>query len=252
MTTATIPNYWTYAENFVLQDRMFAPTDSWTLPAHLFLVSGVVGALLRPARPDVCVSHRPAHGDLDGLKWTSTPELYAWTDITWLLHEAGVSWGYYVGRGTCAGRRTRRAEGDTARPAGTEPAPGFTTSARTGQHDHILDARGLLADRPPTGRCRRSRGSCRATARASTRHGRAVAAGQAHVTKIVNSVMRGPTGTRSAIFLTWDDWGGFYDHVRAAARRRERVRAPGAGPPRQPLGDAPARSTTRRSRSTPT
>jgi phospholipase C len=35
-----IPNYWAYAENFVLQDRMFAHTDSWTLPAHLFLVSG--------------------------------------------------------------------------------------------------------------------------------------------------------------------------------------------------------------------
>ena len=34
-----IPNYWAYAERFVLQDHMFAPADSWTLPAHLFLVS---------------------------------------------------------------------------------------------------------------------------------------------------------------------------------------------------------------------
>ena len=35
-----IPNYWKYATRFVLQDRMFAPTDSWTQPSHLYLVSG--------------------------------------------------------------------------------------------------------------------------------------------------------------------------------------------------------------------
>ena len=37
--------------------------------------------------------------------------------------------------------------------------------------------------------------------------------GMSWVTKIVNSVMQGPAWDRSAIFLTWDDWGGFYDHV---------------------------------------
>src|SRR3972149_3625296 len=34
-----IPNYWEYADHFVLQDGMFASVDSWTLPAHLYLVS---------------------------------------------------------------------------------------------------------------------------------------------------------------------------------------------------------------------
>ncbi len=34
-----IPNYWSYAENFVLQDHMFEPDASWSLPAHLFMVS---------------------------------------------------------------------------------------------------------------------------------------------------------------------------------------------------------------------
>src|SRR5262245_17010966 len=37
-TRAELPNYWAYADRYVLQDRMFAPADSWTLPAHLFLV----------------------------------------------------------------------------------------------------------------------------------------------------------------------------------------------------------------------
>jgi phospholipase C len=35
-----IPNYWTYARDFVLQDHMFEPVDSWSLPSHLYLVSG--------------------------------------------------------------------------------------------------------------------------------------------------------------------------------------------------------------------
>jgi len=30
---------------------------------------------------------------------------------------------------------------------------------------------------------------------------------------LVNAVMRGPDWDTTAIFLTWDDWGGFYDHV---------------------------------------
>jgi phospholipase C len=34
-----IPNYWSYAQQFVLQDHMFEPNASWSLPAHLFLVS---------------------------------------------------------------------------------------------------------------------------------------------------------------------------------------------------------------------
>ena len=42
---------------------------------------------------------------------------------------------------------------------------------------------------------------------------RGVAAGMAHVTRLVNAVMRGPDWDSSAIFITWDDWGGFYDHV---------------------------------------
>ena len=37
--------------------------------------------------------------------------------------------------------------------------------------------------------------------------------GQAWVTKAVNAVMRSKAWDSTAIFLTWDDWGGFYDHV---------------------------------------
>jgi phospholipase C len=41
-----------------------------------------------------------------------------------------------------------------------------------------------------------------------------VSAGQTYVTRLVNAVMRSPDWDSTAIFLSWDDWGGFYDHVR--------------------------------------
>ena len=40
-----------------------------------------------------------------------------------------------------------------------------------------------------------------------------VSAGQAYVTGLINAIARGPDWDSTAIFLTWDDWGGFYDHV---------------------------------------
>jgi hypothetical protein len=40
-----------------------------------------------------------------------------------------------------------------------------------------------------------------------------VSAGQAYVTSVINAVMRSPDWSSTAIFLSWDDWGGFYDHV---------------------------------------
>ena len=33
------------------------------------------------------------------------------------------------------------------------------------------------------------------------------------MTNVINAVMRSPDWNSTAIFLTWDDWGGFYDHV---------------------------------------
>ena len=37
--------------------------------------------------------------------------------------------------------------------------------------------------------------------------------GQAWVTKIIDAIMKSPEWSSTAIFLSWDDWGGFYDHV---------------------------------------
>ena len=52
-----IPNYWAYARDFVLQDHMFEPNSSWSLPAHLFLVSEWSALCADPGVPASCSSN---------------------------------------------------------------------------------------------------------------------------------------------------------------------------------------------------
>src|SRR5262245_1432260 len=215
LTRQQIPNYWAYADDFVLQDGMFAPTDGWTLPAHLFLVSGWSADCEDVSDPMSCISNVDLKEDSQRWEYGEDP-VYAWTDITWLLDRQHVSWGYYVAPGTCSFPPCEG--GPEEGPAGTTPSsknplPGFTDLYETNQQDHILDytdferaaERGTLPSVswivPGNGVSEHPQSS------------RGVSAGMAHVTRMVNTVMRSDLWDSSAIFITWDDWGGFYDHV---------------------------------------
>ena len=103
---ADIPNYWAYAKNFVLQDHMFQSDASWSLPSHLYMVSEWSARCRTPGDAMSCVNNDQSPGDPPdfqqhnlGIADPRTPS-YAWTDLTYLLHKAGVSWGYYVFSGT--------------------------------------------------------------------------------------------------------------------------------------------------------
>ena len=98
-TRDEIPNYWAYADHFVLQDRMFAPADSWTLPAHLYLVSAWAASCTSPYDPMSCTSNLELRDQAKIQRGGQVP-MWAWTDITWLLDRADVSWAYYVGEDT--------------------------------------------------------------------------------------------------------------------------------------------------------
>jgi phospholipase C len=211
-----IPNYWRYAEEFVLQDRMFAPADSWTLPAHLFLVSAWSAICSDPTDPMSCVSNKDLKEGRGRWEYGEEP-VYAWTDITWLMDQHGVSWAYYVAPGTCAfvacDADERRIGPSGTTPSAKNPLPGFTTLYETQQqaniqtHDDFLRAvgAGVLPSVswivPGNGVSEHPQSS------------RGIAAGQAYVTRLINAVMQSELWETSAIFLTWDDWGGFYDHV---------------------------------------
>jgi phospholipase C len=217
-----IPNYWTYAEQYVLQDHMFEPNDSWSLPAHLYMVSEWSAFCTNPLDPSSC------RGDVQNPNPDSTlttlgssPNngqlLYAWTDITYLLHQQNVPWAYYVFQGSepdCendASMTCAPVQQGPQTPGIWNPLPSFTDVTQDGQLGNIqsltnfftaakkgtlpavswIDPNGTVSEHPPA----------------------LVSAGQTYVTGLVNAIMNSPDWDSTAIFLAWDDWGGFYDHV---------------------------------------
>jgi len=240
-TDSDIPNYWTYAKDFVLQDHMFEPNASWSLPAHLFLVSEWSAYCTQDDNPASCVNAlqtkpaerppsfpayyggtagpktgggNPKHGN----KRTKVGQpVYAWTDLTYLLHKSHVSWGYYVVSGTepdCENPAAEtcapvRQDGNT--PGIWNPLPWFDTVQADHQLGDIQDVdrfyaaakagtlpavswvvpSGEVSEHPPA----------------------PVSFGQSYVTSLVNAVMKSREWDSTAIFLAWDDWGGFYDQM---------------------------------------
>src|SRR5947209_5938904 len=88
-----IPNYWTYAKDFVLQDHMFEPNASWSLPAHLFLVSEWSAFCTAAANPFSCINNDEVPNLPTDFGGPHEPPDYAWTDLTYPLHRHHVSWG---------------------------------------------------------------------------------------------------------------------------------------------------------------
>jgi phospholipase C len=235
-TGADIPNYWTYAKDFVLQDHVFEPNASWSLPAHLFMVSEWAAYCTQQDNPSSCVNgnknNPPAkplvapaiYGGQVGPKKLKQQKknpgnqpIYAWTDLTYLLHKNNVSWGYYLVSGTEPDCENDAAE--TCAPVGQNantpgiwnPLPWFDTVKTDHQLDHIQDVTNFYTHAkdgtlPSV--------SWVVPSNAVSEHPpNAVSFGQSYVTSLINAVMHGPDWNSTAIFLAWDDWGGFYDHV---------------------------------------
>ena len=293
-TAAEIPNYWSYAQDFVLNDHMFEPVATWSLPAHLYMVSEWSARCSKAGQPQSCVNSLDASTPPDfgaahdvertiitacsagnrtkactaalakagidasiaaqldevitrackdpgesyascaaavdksdippALKQklvdaaeTFAPPEYAWTDLTYLLYKASVSWKYYVFNGiepdceddssvTCAPIKQ-----DATTPGIWNPLPYFDTVKQDGQLGNIQSLTSFYRDAKA--------GTLPAVSwvtpnGAVSEHPPAlVSTGQAYVTGLINSIMQGPDWDSTAIFLSWDDWGGFYDHV---------------------------------------
>jgi phospholipase C len=209
-----IPNYWAYAQNFVLQDHMFEPNASWSLPAHLFMVSEWSARCSQVDDPMSCIN---ALDDPPGLGGSGAPlPSYAWTDLTYLLHKNKVSWKYYVAEGT-----EPDCDDDdmtcppTPQTVGTpqiwNPLPFFTTVRQDGELGNVQTVDHFFADVQA--------GTLPAVSwivpngTVSEHPPALVSDGQAYVTGLINTIMQSPLWSSTAIFLAWDDWGGFYDHV---------------------------------------
>jgi len=217
-----IPNYWAYASNFVLQDHMFQPNASWSFPQHLYLVSEWSARCSRTGDPMSCRTNIDAPGDPIGAALgkvngdNQATRNFAWTSLTYLLHKYHVTWKYYVAEGatpdceddaaTCAPKQQR-----VGTPDIWNPLPGFTDVRQDGQVSNVQTIDRFYAD---------AKAGNLAAVSWVTPNGAVsehppglVSAGQAYVTTIINAIMSSADWSSTAIFLTWDDWGGFYDHV---------------------------------------
>jgi len=190
---------------------MFDPNASSSLPSHLFMVSACPAKCSTPADPASCVN------TLDGPRSLNVSKNdYARTDLTYLLHQASVSWAYYLSEGNqpdCADEAMLCSSKPQNKnvPGIWNPLPAFDTVRQDGQlaniqtvdrfytavKDGTLPAvtwivpENSVSEHPPA----------------------KISAGQAYVTGLINAVMQSPEWDSTAIFLAWDDWGDFYDHV---------------------------------------
>src|SRR5437763_10358335 len=132
-----IPNYWSYAHHFVLQDHMFTSAESWTLPSHLFLVSAWAASCTSPTNPMSCKSDLDQQDVFNKQRHGAHPAIYAWTDITYLLHKDGISWAYYAGKNLCGPEvPSKKCVSGGATPA-QNPLPSFTDVHQDGQESNI-------------------------------------------------------------------------------------------------------------------
>jgi len=189
-----LPNYWAYASHFVLQDHMFSPVNSWSLPSHLYMVSGWSALCRSPGNPTSCRNDPSPRGTLIDRLYRQRRLYFAWTDITYLLAQQHVSWKYYADPQTPYIWNTLpystdvRADGQRGN---IQPLLRFYRDARKGTLPHVSWLILRHTDHPPE----------------------LISLGESAVTSAVNAIMQSPNWNSTAIFVSWDDWGGFYDHV---------------------------------------
>ncbi|HEY6270845.1 MAG TPA: alkaline phosphatase family protein [Terriglobales bacterium] len=206
-----IPNYWNYARHFTLCDRFFSSMNGPSFPNHAYTVAAQAGGLLGNAS-----TLEQLEDELDD------PDGFSFASMVDLLAQARISWKYYIETGPppADGQEATRADHYLWYPDPKQftlwnPLPGFKTVRENpaimahlvGQAEYFADLRqGTLpqvswliprfndSEHPPGWMA-------------------PVSQGMWYVTKLINALMDSPYWKDSVVFLTWDDYGGFYDHV---------------------------------------
>lgn len=211
LVRSQLPNYWHWAQRFVLGDRFFSSAQGPSFPNHLYAIAAQSGgahdnprrapSLSQPSNTFGCDA--PAGQtvqivDTEGHVRSVSP-CFDFTTEGDLLSRNGIGWAYYA-----------------AQP----DQPGYIWSAYSAirhiretpeWHRHILPVDRLIddikADRlPPV--------TWVAPLFDLSEHPeKNFCVGENWSTRVIDAVMRGPMWKDTAIFLTWDDYGGFYDHV---------------------------------------
>ncbi len=208
-TAEEIPNYWTYAQHFVLQDDLFEGVRSWSGPSHLDLASEWSARCadqhnVKTCKTSTAINHTP---------------LWPWANLFQLLDKHNVSWKYYLGTGqepdceddemTCDPQIQTSQVGSFWNPAPYFASVQSEGPAYLAAHDQDVDQFLVDARNNALPQVSWVVPSALYSEHPSSR----VTTGMEYVTSLVNAVMQSPAWSSSAIFISWDDWGGFYDNV---------------------------------------
>jgi len=204
-TEADIPNYFAYARNFVLADAFFSSLTGPSFPNHLYTVGAQSGgAINNPANSQgMWGCDAPSNSTvqvMDSLGSITTQyPCFDFQTLADLLEARGISWKYYSpGQGQSgyiwsALNAISHIRLTPLWNLHVVPTDQFVQDAINGQLPAVswvvVDA--PLSEHPPASVC----------------------AGENWTVQQLNAVMQGPNWNSTAVFLTWDDFGGFYDHA---------------------------------------
>lgn len=193
-----IPNYWAYARNFVLADRYFTSVHGPSLPNGLFALAAQSGGVIDNGSDfgsGVGCDGGPAELvtviDANGNRSKVSP-CFDFRTLADSLEKAGIAWKYY-GDGPNVFSTIRSIRNSPAWYTNFPPEAQFFSDAESGN----LPAMTWLAttadtdEHPPESPC----------------------PGENWTVQVLNAVMQGPDWNSTVVFITWDDFGGLYDHV---------------------------------------
>jgi len=208
-----IPNYFAYAKNYLIADNFFASLTGPSFPNHQYTIAsqsnGVVSNPQKSGKEAAgnwgcdapagtyVVQYNPSTGDFFDVSPCQDYQTLA--DV---LDGVGLSWRYYA-------------------PA--EGTPGYQWSALDAIHHirfgtqwktNVVPYTQFVTDASNPGTCTLPAVSWLVPDTADSEHPTApMSHGQNWTTTQINAVMQGPCWSSTVIFLTWDDNGGYYDHV---------------------------------------
>jgi phospholipase C len=186
-----IPYYWNIADNFVLFDRFFTSAAGGSVANHMFWVTGT-----------------PGNTEADLIP----PEGFDQTTIFDRLEKKGISWKFYVQNYDPGITFRNRGIGDRGSQIVWVPLLNYARYLDDPKlRGHIVDMSEYYKDLqngtlPAV--------SYLAPAGSSEHPPGSIQAGERFVRTLVNSLMRSSSWDSSAFMWTYDDWGGWYDHVK--------------------------------------
>ena len=203
-----IPNYWDYARHYALADRFFSSLTGPSMPNHLYTVAAQSGGLIT----NVCSrDHELEELERD----TDDPDGFSFASMVNLLIHGDISWKYYVETPKVTPKVDDPCHVYYPQPQQLglwNPLPGFK-SVRDDPKlmSHLVNLTEYQQDL--------EKGTLPQVSwiipdfQDSEHPPEPVDQGMWYVTNLVNELMKSPYWASSVVFLTWDDYGGFYDHV---------------------------------------